>query len=168
MFPRLFLKGSTDPRQTPLDFLHVVHQTPVRIPPSVTSTNSRRKFHEKVWEVFSTYGTVPWIPFTGPLARFTTKFTIPHKLLHDPDTWTDSHLLHLKSDYDVLLKIIDALYRKCTRCKTLWLRILPLSVSYYRPSIVFTRLTCEIRSHLNREILVQFCHRLNVFFLDRS
>jgi hypothetical protein len=41
----------------------------------------------------------------------------------------------------------------------------PLNFSYYRLSIVSIRLMCEIRSHLNREILDQLCHRLNVFCL---
>ena len=41
--------------------------------------------------------------------------------------------------------------RKLTRCKT---NLLPLlSFSYYRLSMAFTRLMCEIRSLLNRGIL---------------
>jgi hypothetical protein len=55
-----------------------------------------------------------------------------------------------------LLISTDALCRKCTRCKTLWLRLPPLSFSYYRLSIAFTRLMCEIRSHLNRGILDRY------------
>jgi hypothetical protein len=27
----------------------------------------------------------------------------PNKVVHDPDTWTDPNLLHLKSEYDVLV-----------------------------------------------------------------
>jgi hypothetical protein len=42
----------------------------------------------------------------------------------------------------------DVLCRKCTRWKTLRFRFPPLSFSYYRLSIVFTRLMCEIRIHL--------------------
>ena len=56
-----------------------------------------------------------------------------------------------------LLISTDALCRECTRCTTLRLRLPPLSFSYYRLSIAFTRLMCESRSHLNREILVQLC-----------
>jgi hypothetical protein len=71
VFPRLILKGSTDPRLTPLDFLPFVHQTPVFIPPWSPQANSRKEFHDQVWKVFSTYDVVHWIPATGPLARFT-------------------------------------------------------------------------------------------------
>ncbi len=81
MWPlRLSSKCSTDPRQTSWDLLHVVHQTPTRIPPSSPQANSRQEFNEQVWEVFSTYDTVHWIPTLGSLGRFTTKCNIPHKL----------------------------------------------------------------------------------------
>ncbi len=44
----------------------------------------------------------------------------------------------------------------------------PLSFSYYRLSIAFTRLMCEIRSHLNGRFWSSYvCHRLNVSCLDR-
>jgi hypothetical protein len=61
----------------------------------------------------------------------------------------------------------ETLYRKCTRYKSLRLRLPPLSFSYNLLSIVFTRGVCEIRRHLNREILDQLWHRLNVFCLKR-
>ena len=55
--------------------------------------------------------------------------------------------------------------RKLTRCKT---NLLPLlSFSYYRLSMAFTRLMCEIRSHLNRGILDWLCHRRNAPFPGR-
>jgi hypothetical protein len=54
---------------------------------------------------------------------------------------------------------------KCTRCKTSLLP--PLRFSYDRLSIVFTRLLCEIRSHLNRGSLDRLYHRFNAFCLGR-
>ncbi len=32
------------------------------------------------------------------------KLWFPNHVGHDPDTWTDPHLLHLKREYDVLVK----------------------------------------------------------------
>ena len=70
MFPRFPLQVSTDPRQAPLDFLHVVHQTPVRIPPSSPQVNSRKEFNEHEWEVCLEYDAVHCIPkLTGYLAN---------------------------------------------------------------------------------------------------
>ena len=55
--------------------------------------------------------------------------------------------------------------RKLTRCKT---NLLPLlSFSYYHLSMVFTRLMCEIRIHLNQGILDWLFHRHNTPFPDR-
>jgi hypothetical protein len=80
VIPRLPLQGSTVPRQMTWDFLHMVHQTPVRITPICPQANSWKEFNEQVWEVFLTYDTVHWIPTTGPLARFTTKYNTHSKL----------------------------------------------------------------------------------------
>ncbi len=55
-----------------LDFLHFVHQTPVRITPISPKANSRKKFNEHVWEIFLEYDVVHWLPTTGFLERFTT------------------------------------------------------------------------------------------------
>ena len=55
----------------------------------------------------------------------------------------------------------------CWRCKTILLPLRGPRTSYYLLSIAFTRLMCEIRSHLNRGILDRLYHRLNAPCLDR-
>jgi len=108
-----------------------------------------------------------FLQLVGSLSLEEQKLWFPNQVVHDPDTCTTAHLLHLKSEYDVLVNSTDTLHRKCTRYKTWRFSLPPLSLSYYRLSIVFTRLMCKIRSHLNRESLVQSCHRLNVSCLGR-
>ena len=80
--PRLVIRFSTELRQIPFDFLSSDHQNPVRIPPSRPQANSRKEFndHLPLWEVFSTYDVVNWIPTTVPLSRVTTKCHIPQYL----------------------------------------------------------------------------------------
>ncbi len=43
------------------------------------------------------------------------KLWFPNQSVHDPDTWTAPHLLHLKSEYDVLVNkhgcIVQEMYK---------------------------------------------------------
>jgi len=66
-----------------------------------------------------------FLQLVGSLSLEEQKLWFPNQVVYDPDSWTATHLLHLKSEYDVLVN--NALYRKCTRCKILRLR-LPLGV----------------------------------------
>jgi hypothetical protein len=74
-----FTEGSTVSRRMALHFLHFVHQTPVRITPISPKSNSEKEFNEHVWEVFLEY-EVHWIPTTGSLPMFTTKYNTNSKL----------------------------------------------------------------------------------------
>ncbi len=109
--------------------------------------------------------TYRFLTLVGSLSLEEQKFWLPNQVVHDPDTWTTSHLLHLNSEYDVLVNKHGYIIQEMYTVETLWLRFPPLSFSYYRPSIVFTSLMCEIRSRL--KILIQLCHHLNVSCLGR-
>jgi hypothetical protein len=111
-----------------------------------------------------------FLQLVGSLSLEEQKLWFPNQVVYDPDSWTATHLLHLKSEYDVLVNnhayIIQEMYTvqdpaaqtPPSECR---------SASYYRLYIAYTRLLCEIRSHPNRESLVQLCHRLNVSCLGR-
>ena len=47
--------------------------------------------------------TSRFLVLVGSLSLEEQKLWFPNQVVHDPDTWTASHLLHLKSEYDVLL-----------------------------------------------------------------
>jgi hypothetical protein len=55
-----------------------------------------------------------FLTLVGSLSLEKQKPLLPNQVVHDPDTWTSSHLLHLKSEYDVLVNkhryIIQEMY----------------------------------------------------------
>ena len=44
-----------------------------------------------------------FLTLVGFLSLEEQKLWFPNQVVHDPDTWTAHHLLHLKSEYDVLV-----------------------------------------------------------------
>jgi hypothetical protein len=55
-----------------------------------------------------------FLTLVGSLSLEEQKLWFPNQVVHDPDTWTSFHLLHLKSEYDVLVNkygyIIQEMY----------------------------------------------------------
>ncbi len=47
--------------------------------------------------------TSRFLGLVGSLSLEEKKLWFPNQVVHDPDTWTAPHLLHLKSEYDVLV-----------------------------------------------------------------
>jgi hypothetical protein len=51
----------------------------------------------------STAGRTDETTKVGSYSLEEKKLEFPNQVVHDPDTWTAPHLLHLKSEYDVLV-----------------------------------------------------------------
>jgi hypothetical protein len=56
-----------------------------------------------------------FLALVGSLSLEEQKLWFPNQVVHDPDTWTAAHLLHLKSEYEVLVNkhgcIMQGMYK---------------------------------------------------------
>ena len=78
-----------------------------------------------------------------------------------------SHLLHLKSEYDVLVNKYGCIVQEMYTVQDPAAQVPPYEFLILSPLHCLHKAMCEIRNHLNWEILDQLCHRLKVFCLGR-